>query len=81
MKKFIRWLISKLDDGSIYVLPQDVVKILAVIQHKITVADYRTDISAEAKRSIVYGSTVKKYPKVKRRDVAMAIEIAIQRSK
>lgn len=75
IKKFVRWLISKLGKAEFFIIPVPVLEILDDTGDKMDEVENILDISSEAKRSMVYGTLVKKYPEVSRKHIATAIEL------
>lgn len=77
IKTFLRWLISKLGEANILVIPIGVIEILDSVGNKIDEVEELQTITSEGKRSMVYGSLIKRHPDTSRRHIGMAIEIVL----
>lgn len=81
MKRMVHWLIKKLAAWAnvpvLPVCPNDDVQLAAMqIVYNLRLFP---DTSGEWKRHQAYANLIKKFPEVKRQDLALAIEWAVQR--
>ncbi len=71
------WLLEKLDVKA-FIIPDEVLNILSFTSYQIDVTNQNKDLMSDTfKHSITSGYIRKKYPNVKSRHIALAIELVM----
>lgn len=76
MKRLLIKLLLWITGGKMFLVPAEVVKILPQVKMLCSLVD-KKEQSGEWKRHQVYASLIKLHPEISRRNIALAIEVAL----